>query len=86
MCDDRGRFLGCSEIAYPAFRTAVEYEGDYHRTDRRRWQSDIEKYQAYAAVGWRVVQVTADHLRVPRRTVQRVREVLLQAGWRPGPH
>lgn len=80
---DDGRFLGCSELAYPQYRVAVEYEGDYHRTDQQRWRRDIDKYQAYAAAGWRVAQVTADHLRAPHETVSRVRGVLRQAGWRP---
>ncbi|MDQ4214191.1 hypothetical protein [Microbacterium capsulatum] len=79
----RGAFLGCSEIAYPDFQVAVEYEGDYHRTDRRRWAKDIEKYQAYADAGWRVVQITAEHLRRPGEPARRVRAALRQAGWSP---
>lgn len=82
--DSDGRFLGCSELAYPRFRVAVEYEGDYHRTERKRWLRDIDKYQAYAAAGWRVAQVTAAHLRTPHETIGRVRDVLRQAGWHPG--
>lgn len=78
-----GVFLGCSELAYPQFRVAVEYEGDYHRKDRRRWYRDIDKYQSYAAAGWRVLQVTAPHLRRPQEVVARVAQALQQAGWRP---
>ncbi|MFD6700643.1 MULTISPECIES: hypothetical protein [unclassified Microbacterium] len=80
----RGAFLGCSEIAYPDFQVAVEYEGDYHRTDRRRWTKDIDKYQAYAQAGWRVVQITAEHLRQTGEPARRVRAALRQAGWRGG--
>ncbi|KJL25995.1 hypothetical protein RL72_01204 [Microbacterium azadirachtae] len=76
----RGEFLGCSEIAYPDHQVAVEYEGDYHRTDRRRWAKDIDKYQAYTAAGWRVVRITAEHLRRPGEPARRVREALRQAG------
>lgn len=79
----RGAFLGCSEIAYPDFQVAVEYEGDYHRTDRRRWTKDIDKYQAYAQAGWRVVQITAEHLRQTGEPARRVRAALRQAGWPP---
>lgn len=79
----RGVFLGCSEIAYPDYQVAVEYEGDYHRTDRARWVKDIDKYQAYGAAGWRVVQITAEHLRQPGEAPRRVRDALRQAGWRP---
>jgi len=80
----RGVFLGCSEIAYPEYQVAVEYEGDYHRTDRRRWAKDIDKYQAYAEAGWRVVQITAEHLRRTGEPARRVRTALRQAGWSPG--
>ena len=79
----RGVFLGCSEIAYPDYQVAVEYEGDYHRTDRRRWAKDIDKYEAYAAAGWRVVQITAEHLRQTGEPARRVRDALRQAGWEP---
>lgn len=78
-----GTFLGCSEIAYPDYQVAVEYEGDYHRTDRLRWRKDIEKYQVYAEAGWRVVQITAEHLRRTGEPARRVRAALLQTGWRP---
>ncbi|MBS1908134.1 MAG: hypothetical protein JST33_16575 [Actinobacteria bacterium] len=82
----RGVFLGCSELAYPEFQVAVEYESEYHRTDPRRWAKDIEKYQAYAAAGWRVVRITAEHLRRPGEPARRVRTILQQAGWRPRRH
>lgn len=54
-----GEFLGCSEFAYPAFRLALEYEGDHHRTERSQWERDIAKYRAYAEHGWEVFRVTA---------------------------
>ena len=79
----RGVYLGCSEIAYPDYQVAVEYEGDYHRTDRRRWAKDIDKYEAYAAAGWRTVQITAEHLRRTGEAARRVRDALRRAGWRP---
>lgn len=78
-----GAFLGCSEIAYPDYQVAVEYEGDYHRTDRLRWRKDIEKYRAYTEAGWRVVQITAEHLRQSGEPARRVRAALRQAGARP---
>nr|WP_091742325.1 hypothetical protein [Microbacterium azadirachtae] len=58
------------------------YEGGYHRTDRRRWAKDIDRYQAYTGAGWRVVRITAEHLRRPGEPARRVREALRQAGWR----
>jgi hypothetical protein len=40
-------------------RVIVEYEGDHHRTDRRQWQSDIQRTRLLEALGWRVVRMTA---------------------------
>jgi hypothetical protein len=60
--DWRGRFVGCVDLAYPHLRIAIEYEGDQHRTDPRQWQRDIEKHEALADLGWRVIRVSRDHV------------------------
>lgn len=72
--DAFGRFLGCSELAYPDLRIAIEYESDGHLA-RRQLERDIDKYQAYAEAGWYVVRVTSQHVfRDPWETVRRVRQ------------
>lgn len=71
--DDLGRFLGCSELAYPDLKVAIEYESDGHLT-RQQLQRDIDKYQAYAEAGWDVVRLTSAHVYThPRETIRRVR-------------
>jgi hypothetical protein len=71
--DARGRFVGCVDLAYPHLRIAIEYEGDQHRTDAHQWQRDIEKHEALADLGWRVIRVSRDHvLRDPASVVRRV--------------
>ncbi len=83
--DDRGALLGITEIVYPLYRTVVEIEGDHHRTDRKQWNRDIDKYAAYAAQGWEVVRLTSAHIRGAERSgVSLVRSVLQRRGWRPG--
>jgi hypothetical protein len=83
--DARGRLLGISEVAYPALRTVVEIEGDHHRTSRRQWHRDIEKYAAYVAEGWEVVRLTSEHIRgEDARAGRIVRDVLIRRGWQPG--
>lgn len=85
--DEYGRLLGISEIVYREQRTIVEIEGDHHRTDRRQWDRDIDKYQAYVAQGWEVVRLTARHVRAGKdrgraaRGVQIVRDALMRRGW-----
>jgi very-short-patch-repair endonuclease len=76
--------LGISEIAYPEFKVAVEYEGDHHRTSKKQWNRDIEKQRAYEAAGWVIVRLTSENLYgrgiSPRALVTRA---LRAAGWTP---
>ena len=82
--DDSGTLLGCSEMAYPQYRVAIEYEGDHHRVERAQWNRDIDKYHAYAENGWTVVRLTsAIVFGRPGETACRVGSALLRAGW-PG--
>jgi hypothetical protein len=82
--DRQGVLLGISEFVFPQYQTVVEIEGDHHRTDRRQWNRDIEKYAAYVAEGWEVVRLTAAHVRgSDRRGVASVRSVLKRRGWQP---
>lgn len=81
-----GRLLGISEIVYPRFRTAVEVEGDHHRTSRKQWDRDLEKYRAYAEAGWEVVRLTARNIRGDNPdAVSIVRRVLIRRGWDGAP-
>lgn len=71
--DEHGRFLGCSELAYPELKIAIEYESDGHLT-REQLQRDIDKYQAYAEAGWKVVRLTSQHVHRDRaEAVRRIR-------------
>ncbi len=80
--DADGRWIGCSELAYPAYRVAAEYEGDHHRTSRAQWNRDIAKYQAYAEAGWRVVRLTHELVdRRPQEAIRQVAAALRAAGW-----
>ncbi len=75
--DGAGRLLGCSEIAYPEHRLALEYEGAHHFTLARQYARDVEKVQLYADAGWRVLRVTAELLyRRPQTLRTRLRAAL----------
>lgn len=77
VCDSQGRLLGCSELAFPGARLALEYEGDHHRVDARQWNRDIEKYRAYTENGWEVLRVTAELLyRHPEKLRAQIAEAL----------
>jgi len=58
-----GQLLGITELVYPDHRVAIEVEGDHHRTSRRQWDRDLEKYAAYAGAGWTVVRVSVSQIR-----------------------
>lgn len=80
--DDRGRLLGISELVYPQYRIVVEIEGDDHRTSRRQWNRDLDKYNDYAEAGWEVVRLSSLHVNGTRRDgVGRVAAALCRRGW-----
>jgi hypothetical protein len=75
LYDDWGEWIGRPDLAYPELRLAFQYEGDDHRTNRRRWQKDIRRDEVLQEHGWYVMRVVADDvLRFPEVFVRRVRE------------
>jgi hypothetical protein len=82
--DLHGRLLGCSEIAFPDFKVALEYEGDHHRTSQKQWNRDIEKVHDYTVAGWITIRVTGQLLYVRTQELFcAVDEALRSRGWRP---
>lgn len=82
--DATGQFLGCTEIAYPEFKIAFEYEGDHHRVSKAQWDRDIEKARDYTAAGWITIRVTAHVLYTTPEELRRIAEATLRSrGWRP---
>ena len=57
-----GQFVARVDFLWREARVVVEYEGDQHRTDRRQWQSDIQRTRLLEALGWRVMRMTAADL------------------------
>jgi hypothetical protein len=57
-----GAFIGTPDLAYVNERIALEYEGDIHRTDRRVFQSDIERRELMQEQDWYVIRVVSSHL------------------------
>jgi very-short-patch-repair endonuclease len=60
------------DMGWEGLMLAVEYDGDYHRTDRNRFAYQIERAEDLHELGWLVVTVAARHHRVDvLRRVQR---------------
>ena len=77
--DDRGNRLGKPDLTYEWARTVFEYEGDGHRTDKKRFRRDIFRRELFEDADWRVIRVISDDLfvdsaafiRRTRRTLER---------------
>lgn len=66
--DDHGRLIGRVDLAWPAVRLAVEYEGDHHR-ERDQYRRDVSRINRLRMAGWTVLRFTADDvLRNPQVT------------------
>ncbi|WP_431880452.1 DUF559 domain-containing protein [Micromonospora chalcea] len=73
-----GRFVARVDLAWPALRLAVEYDGDHHR-ERAHFRRDVARLNALRAAGWLVLRFTADDvLRRPDATVALVRQALAE--------
>jgi hypothetical protein len=71
------------DLGWPQFRACLEYEGDEHRTDKKRFRRDITRREMLEDVGWRVIRVTDDDLtNGGRLLINRVRATLVARGWR----
>jgi very-short-patch-repair endonuclease len=65
--DDKGNLVARIDLAHPARKIAIEYEGDHHRTDKRQWRIDVARVRRLNAIGWRVTRATADDIEVDPR-------------------
>ena len=63
------------DIAFPEFKVAVEYQGDYHRGSDQ-WRRDMTRRSMLASAGWLVLEINADDLRNPAELVRLVRRAI----------
>lgn len=57
VCDEV-RLIARVDLAYPAWKIAIEYEGDGHRTDKNQWRRDIRRQRDLEDRGWIVIRLT----------------------------
>lgn len=48
------------DLVFRQQRTILEYDGDRHRTDRRRFRRDVDRLNALAVAGWLVIRIHGD--------------------------
>ncbi|RLQ06322.1 hypothetical protein EAD96_08635 [Micromonospora sp. BL1] len=71
------------DLAWPEFRVAVEYDGQWH-SDADRMHLDRRRLNQIVAAGWLVLHVTGRRLRKEFPTlVREIRAALVARGWRP---
>ncbi len=76
VLDRNGRFLARVDLAFPAAKVAIEYDG---RTVHERpdvFTRDRQRQNALVAAGWIVLRFTAEDLRRPGVLVAQVRAAL----------
>ncbi len=73
--DRDGRFVARVDLAFVADRIAVEYEGSWH-WEPGQLRRDRQRLDRLTAAGWRVIHVTAQDLREPRKLVTRIQDLL----------
>ncbi|MEV0945447.1 DUF559 domain-containing protein [Rhodococcus sp. NPDC049939] len=80
IADRSGRVFARADMGWEMWRVLVEYDGVQHWADERQRTWDIERLERLAELGWVVVRVNAEQLRMrPHAVVARVRDRLRQA-------
>lgn len=57
--DARG-LIGVADMGWPELEIAVEYDGGYHQTSRKRYVMDQRKQRRLEALGWILIRVIAE--------------------------
>lgn len=82
--DQTGEHLAMTDLCWPKYRTLVEYEGDYHRSSRAKFRSDITRMEMFTDGGWSGLRAHADDVfGDPNPFVARLWRRLEQRGWHP---
>ncbi|OBI54415.1 hypothetical protein [Mycobacterium sp. E787] len=66
------------DVGWEQYLVGVEYDGDQHQTDRRRYVHDIQRLETLDRMGWIIVRVVAEDHRA--NIVRRVRMALVERG------
>ncbi len=78
-----GRVVRRVDMGWPQWKVGVEYDGAQHWTDPGIHAGDIDRLEFLAGLGWRIVRVSAAHLRFDKPgIVRRAEDALRAAGWR----
>lgn len=69
------------DMGWRKWKVGVEYDGKHHWEKEKQRAYDIDRYLLLEELGWRIVRVSAKHLRNdPNGIIVRSRRALVQAG------
>lgn len=71
-----GELLGRTDLAYPEWKIAIEYEGDGHRTDKDQWCKDIQRQRHLEGEGWLVIRLTQADLKEPKLLLASIHDAI----------
>ena len=71
-----GELLGRTDLAYPEWKIAIEYEGDGHRTDKDQWRKDIQRQRHLEGEGWLVIRLTQADLKDPKLLLASIHDTI----------
>ncbi len=72
------------DLSYRKYRVGIEYEGEHHGEEEQIVR-DIGRSERYAALGWTEVRISKRHMvNDAKPAVTKIRNALIQAGWRRG--
>ncbi|HEY1843124.1 MAG TPA: hypothetical protein VGG53_23415 [Mycobacterium sp.] len=78
-----GQQVAYLDMGWEDQMTALEYDGDHHRTDRRQYVKDIRRAEMLERLGWHVVKVIKEDR--PRDIVERASRALARRGYAETP-
>jgi hypothetical protein len=81
IVDGRSRLVRWADMGWEDFMVVSEYDGDQHRTDRRRYAKDIRALRKARSLGWIVDQVIKEDREAD--IVKRAWDALVSRGWKP---
>lgn len=59
VCDEFGEVFAYLDMGWEDIRVAAEYDGEQHRTDRRRYRWDVRRQEKIESRGWIDIRVVA---------------------------
>lgn len=84
IIDASGATVHESDLSFPAYRVAVEYEGVGH-SDPVQVERDINRAERLEAAGWVEVRISKRHMNHgAEAALAKIRAVLISRGWEPG--